>query len=630
MAGDNRSELERVITHYTVTDPDTLKLKAARYLIENMIDKRSIVHVSAKEYDNILKRLSTMKGPDRLLTNDGLALVDSALQNIPNEYIAISDLGNITSEYLIANIDSAFEQWRSAPWAENYSFDYFCHWVLPYRASSEPLEDWREVALSYHRPGEDSLKAIGDIWELSRLLINTTGLEYSEVKVPFSLSFSRMNMLGEGPCGPLTMHAVELLRSRGIPAVYEIIPAWGNRSSDHTLNSIINPDGSFEPICYYGDNRPYIFENHRLPKVYMKCFHERSDNLLFKYRETESIPQFFANFDMEDVTAKHDMPTIDIEIEGLNSKHSRIAWLCTFNNHEWVPIAYAEISNGKALFKDMGNGQGFRHNAFRFDGGDIGIVYLPAYYVNGRIVPASNPILVKDDNSITEIKIDRSNLQDVTARRKYPMFDYFYKDAMNMIGTSFEASNSADFSDAVTLLTIDSLQPHPLTLYKADHADKKFRYVRYRFPDMHLPDTTYSVCELHFYSGNELLAGNTLSHTDSGKIWNSDNLFDGKMLTYCKAEKPYGAWVGLDLGTPRNITSIEYMPRTDDNDIWPGDLYEMFYWDGRWVSAGTKTAEGYSLTWDDMPTGTLYLVIDKTKGVENRIFTYDAGRQVWW
>ena len=271
-AGDNRSELESVIRHYSIVDPDTQKLKAACYLIGDMIDKRSVVPVSAKEYDDIFERLHAFRGRNGFLTTEGVALVDSAVNNPPGGYVVLSDLGNISADFLISNIDSAFEQWESAPWAAEYSFDDFCRWVLPYRVSSEPLENWREVALSYHRPDEDSLKAAGDIWELGRLLINTTGLEYSEnVSVPFSLSFSRMNMLGESTCGPLVLHAVQLLRSRGIPAAPEMIPAWGNRSSDHAWLTIINPDGSLTPIGYYGDNRPYVIENHRLLRYILKA-----------------------------------------------------------------------------------------------------------------------------------------------------------------------------------------------------------------------------------------------------------------------------------------------------------------------------------------------------------------------
>lgn len=633
-AGDNRSELESVIRHYSIVDPDTQKLKAACYLIGDMIDKRSVVPVSAKEYDDIFERLHAFRGRNGFLTTEGVALVDSAVNNLPGGYVVLSDLGNISADFLISNIDSAFEQWESALWAAEYSFDDFCRWVLPYRVSSEPLENWREVALSYHRPDEDSLKAAGDIWELGRLLINTTGLEYSEnVSVPFSLSFSRMNMLGESTCGPLVLHAVQLLRSRGIPAAPEMIPAWGNRSSDHAWLTIINPDGSLTPIGYYGDNRPYVVENHRLPKVYLKSSFVRTEDPLFRYRQTEDIPQFFSGLDMADVTAKYDMPTVDVVIDGLNTGKSRIAWLCTFNNSAWVPVAYAEISDGKAIFKDMGNGQGFGHNAFRFDGGDLGIVYLPAYFVDGRVIPAANPVLVKDDGTVTELSADHNDRQSVTVRRKYPLFDTFCKDAVNMIGTRFEASDMADFSNKVTLLAVDSLQPHPLTRYKTASTDtgEKFRYVRYVFPDG-LPgtDSLFGVSELRFFSSDTLLCGVTMFSSESTEFMGADNLFDGRLLTYCQAKYPEDTWVGLDLGYPRNITHIEYMPRTDDNDIWPGDIYEMLYWDGKWVSAGTKTAGDYTLTWDGMPSGTLYLVIDRTKGVENRIFTYRKGKQIWW
>jgi len=36
------------------------------------------------------------------------------------------------------------------------------------------------------------------------------------------------------------------------------------------------------------------------------------------------------------------------------------------------------------------------------------------------------------------------------------------------------------------------------------------------------------------------------------------------------------------------------------------------------------------LTLKNMPSGGLYLLHDKTKGWEERIFTYEDGEQVWW
>ena len=62
-----------------------------------------------------------------------------------------------------------------------------------------------------------------------------------------------------------------------------------------------------------------------------------------------------------------------------------------------------------------------------------------------------------------------------------------------------------------------------------------------------------------------------------------------------------------------------------------GDLYELFYWDGGgWASLGRKVAERPYLPWRGVPSGALLLLRDLTKGRDERIFTYEDGRQSWW
>ena len=75
---------------------------------------------------------------------------------------------------------------------------------------------------------------------------------------------------------------------------------------------------------------------------------------------------------------------------------------------------------------------------------------------------------------------------------------------------------------------------------------------------------------------------------------------------------------------------VAYRARTDDNDIIPGDLYELCCWDNGWRTLGRKQATDYTLSWDNVPTGTLYWIYDRTKGVEQRIFTYRDGQITWW
>lgn len=49
-----------------------------------------------------------------------------------------------------------------------------------------------------------------------------------------------------------------------------------------------------------------------------------------------------------------------------------------------------------------------------------------------------------------------------------------------------------------------------------------------------------------------------------------------------------------------------------------------------WRSLGKRRSEGYELRYDNIPGGALLLLHDLTKGKEERPFTLQNGRQVWW
>ena len=72
-------------------------------------------------------------------------------------------------------------------------------------------------------------------------------------------------------------------------------------------------------------------------------------------------------------------------------------------------------------------------------------------------------------------------------------------------------------------------------------------------------------------------------------------------------------------------------PRNDDNFVKPGDLYELLVWDrGQWYTMGRQVPDTYGLDYEGVPAGHLYWLRDLTEGVEERIFTYEQGKQVWW
>jgi hypothetical protein len=42
---------------------------------------------------------------------------------------------------------------------------------------------------------------------------------------------------------------------------------------------------------------------------------------------------------------------------GNNRAELEYAYLCVFDNQQWMPVQYGEIRRGKVLYKDMGNGK---------------------------------------------------------------------------------------------------------------------------------------------------------------------------------------------------------------------------------------------------------------------------------
>ena len=72
------------------------------------------------------------------------------------------------------------------------------------------------------------------------------------------------------------------------------------------------------------------------------------------------------------------------------------------------------------------------------------------------------------------------------------------------------------------------------------------------------------------------------------------------------------------------------LQRNNFNVIEVGNKYELMYYNDRWVSLGIQTATNQYLEYDNAPTQALFLLRNLTQGKEERIFTYENGKQVWW
>ena len=89
----------------------------------------------------------------------------------------------------------------------------------------------------------------------------------------------------------------------------------------------------------------------------------------------------------------------------------------------------------------------------------------------------------------------------------------------------------------------------------------------------------------------------------------------------------------MDMGTPQYVTQIRVVPRSDDNDIHPGQEYELRYIDsrGRWRSTGMVKATDNVLHYDSIPTGGFLWLVNHTTGLNERPFLINEdGTVEWW
>ena len=280
-----------------------------------------------------------------------------------------------------------------------------------------------------------------------------------------------------------------------------------------------------------------------------------------------------------------------------------------FDKSDWYPVDYSKVVDGKAHFKSMGRN----------------ILYSVGYWENGKIVPIDNPFILTSQGVIREVQVNHSKKQ-MTLLRKYPFFgkeDFFN---FRMSFGKFQGCNQPDFSDAYTFYTHDGITEGNWC-EQMINCKKSFKYLRYLSPK----NSYGNINELEFYDTEGKKLNGEIIGTDGLPFQGKETVFDGNVLTGFNSVNPDGNWVGIKLPSPSKVSKIKYMPRNDGNSIEIGDLYQLKYYDaGVWKVLAEKIASENKIIFNDVPIGGLYLLRDLTKGNEERIFTYENGKQIWW
>ncbi|MDP8227237.1 MAG: hypothetical protein P9L89_06330 [Candidatus Celaenobacter polaris] len=359
-AGSNKKELLKVLYHYK---EDHLKLQAASFLIAYMPD-HCFADVSLVDS---LGNTVAMNVMDFNTAMEVQAYIDSLETQIGElRYKLIEkreDVKTMYAELLITHIDAAFRAYEILPWTNQYSWEDFREYILPYRGSSEPISDWRSYFWEVFASSRDSIQ---DPLELA-YVINDSSMKMFTFKDIFyyhSADQGLAEMLENkiGRCEDMTNFSIYAMRANGLAVTSDFTPYWPDRSNNHAWNAIILPNEEVIPFMGCEANPGKYNLQKRIAKVYRKLFSQELGTLADILPDSIKAPPWLGYKNFKDVTDKY-RPVSDVTLQVNQDKP--FAYIAVFNDNKWQPIHWGSVdSTGVVVFSDMGRD----------------IAYIPVFY----------------------------------------------------------------------------------------------------------------------------------------------------------------------------------------------------------------------------------------------------------
>ena len=641
LAGPNKKELKKALNHYKRNPADSLKYKAACFIIENMqwhFGKK--VEPAEQLWDLFVLEDSLVqpyiKNPDYWKNDRALfgykygakkMLVSNAVKDSKISGEFLSDLETLNAGFLIENINFAFEV-RKQSWCKFLSFDEFCEYILPYRFNNEPAYPVRRKLNNYFLElvQTDSLQqdAFKTIRQLNKQ-VNNFNWDWDDPSDFPDIGFYNIFywLQEDFTCNQHIVILGQMMRSIGIPVTEVFTPKWRDNNLGHSWCAVPDSNHHLTLFSAIYQNPGEIYLPHSpaaASKLYMKTYSDQLESPWFLKAPNEELPPGFETPCIKDVT-KEFVGVSDVEIN-LNAEISdrNLCWFSLFIQGKWAPIGWGVVNKttNTVTFRDI----------------PVGLTGLACVIKNGKAVPASELITINAAG--TKAIKPENKTETLLLTRKFPektRLQYFTRD---IIGAKVQGANHPDFSDSTTLYTItDTLLPY--------FQDVKFVNTKnYRYYRIYAPSWGLHVAEIEFLSETKINGTVEASRlpvfnnaTEKSKVFykysgrnvadNTDSTaFDGNMLTYSSQK-----WVGLDLGLPRNVNRIRIAPRNAHNGIVSGDNYQLFYWNNGWIPAEIKQAGYNYIEFENIPANTLYWLRNLDHGKEEQPFFYRNGKQVF-
>ena len=585
LSGANRIHLEQVLKHYSQSTKDTLKLKAARFLIENMPGHGWYEGQELNKFKNWIDSVySNREYPYR-------ATLYEAYFQQPDAYNGLTyykDIEHLDSTFLINHIDSTFSAIQKRPWLSTLTFEQLCEYIIPYRVGNEPPTLLYKLQDSIFQTHILPILHFDDIRHNTYHLFSAYQSRYAKrdmkVQIQYQGKIILYNIAScEAECINQSWHAKLLM----CPLAVDLNPAFPNKPNRHCWSVVID---NTQANAVHG-LAPEVLKQ---GKIYRRTY---THNPVPVANPKEFIPPLFETPFFKDVTAFY-TTVKDVCIESKDNIKQKYAYLCVFNDLKWEPVAHSEKKNGKFHFKNMGKG----------------VLYLPVVYDGVNASAISYPFFIKQTGDLRIFKPDTLTTRSVSLTRKFPL-----RNSVELINKSFlfsklEASNDPDFNTKEDMAYFTHISPQQRSLVTIDNF-KTYRYWRISAPGY----LVLGECSLYNHKGERV---SPVISTVTEKA------FDNNPISYY--QNPKGVFI-IDMGNSVSLSRMEVTLRNDGNGVWPGHWYELNYHNGKeWHSLGIKAATDYSIPFDNVPDNALLWLRDLTTGKEESLFSIENDEIRFW
>lgn len=158
-----------------------------------------------------------------------------------------SDVGNYTFDTYLDYVQQGIYLWKTSPFIQEYSEEYFLNYVLFHRVNDEEIKPCRTFFWGKIKEKIEGLDMESAILEINHWCAGEVRYQGTDARTASALEIYRS---GVGRCGEESVFAINILRSAGIPARQVYVPRWSHCDDNHAWVEVwCNGDWHYIGAC---------------------------------------------------------------------------------------------------------------------------------------------------------------------------------------------------------------------------------------------------------------------------------------------------------------------------------------------------------------------------------------------